>query len=172
MVNSAQCTKRSRRLRKATLIATSREAAQTAEDACAIAVKKIGEENLANERQASADAQASSQAQAGEAARQKEQAQSDAAKAQIASAAAVTAAQADASQSRLAVEQAESDKAAMRTRLSEQLNSILQTRDGARGLIVSMSDVLFDTGKYSLRPTAGGAGESRWNSACLSRTGH
>src|ERR1700738_1088153 len=39
----------------------------------------------------------------------------------------------------------------MRTRLSEQLNKILQTRDSARGLIISMSDVLFDTGKYSLK---------------------
>ena len=75
--------------------------------------------------------------------------------------AAVTAAQADADQSRLAaqqaqqnVQQAENDKAAMRTRLSEQLNSILQTRDSARGLIVSMSDVLFDTGKYSLKSGA------------------
>ncbi len=35
-----------------------------------------------------------------------------------------------------------------------QLNSILQTRDSACGLIVSMSDVLFDTGKYSLKPGA------------------
>ena len=42
----------------------------------------------------------------------------------------------------------------MRARLSEQLNSILQTRDSARGLIVSMSDVLFDTGKFSLKPGA------------------
>ncbi len=88
-------------------------------------------------------------------------AQSDMAANQAASAAAVTAAQADADQSRLAaqqaqqnVQQAENDKAAMRTRLSEQLNSILQTRDSARGLIVSMSDVLFDTGKYSLKSGA------------------
>ncbi len=139
---------------KKQLIAASREAVQTAEDARAIAVKKIGEEDLANERQASVDAQASSQAQANAATRQKEQAESDAAEAQVASAAAVTAAQADANQSRLATEQAEIDKAAMRTRLSEQLNSILQTRDSARGLIVSMSDVLFDTGKYSLKPAA------------------
>ena len=51
-------------------------------------------------------------------------------------------------------QQAETDKAAMRAKLSEQLNSILQTRDTARGLIVSMSDVLFDTGKYSLKPGA------------------
>ena len=42
----------------------------------------------------------------------------------------------------------------MRAQLSEQLNRILATRDSARGLIVSMSDVLFDTGQYSLKPGA------------------
>ena len=97
-----------------------------------------------------------------------ENAQADAANAQAAmatnqatSAAAVTAAQADADQSRLLAEQAQrgqhqadSEKAAMRAQLSEQLNKILQTRDSARGLIVSMSDVLFDTGRYSLKPGA------------------
>jgi outer membrane protein OmpA-like peptidoglycan-associated protein len=70
------------------------------------------------------------------------------------SAAAVSAARADADQSRLTAQQAETDKAAMRAKLSEQLNTILETRDSARGLIVSMSDVLFDTGKYSLKPGA------------------
>ena len=80
---------------------------------------------------------------------------------QASSANALSAAQADAEQSRLAAQQAQlnaqqadNDKAAMRTRLSEQLNKILQTRDSARGLIVSMSDVLFDTGRYSLKPGA------------------
>jgi len=73
---------------------------------------------------------------------------------QVASANAVSAAQADADQSRLAAQKAETDKVAMRTQLSLQLNAILQTRDSARGLIVSMSDVLFDTGKYSLKPGA------------------
>ena len=80
---------------------------------------------------------------------------------QASSAAALSAAQADADQSRLAAQQAnasaqqaDTDKAAMRTKLSEQLNSILHTRDSARGLIVSMSDVLFDSGKYSLKPGA------------------
>jgi outer membrane protein OmpA-like peptidoglycan-associated protein len=73
---------------------------------------------------------------------------------QASSAAALSAAQADADQSRLTAQQAETDKAAMRAKLSAQLNSILQTRDSARGLIVSMSDVLFDTGKYSLKPGA------------------
>jgi len=164
------------------LIAVAREAVQTAEDARAIAVKKMDDQRQADERQASTDAQAQSQAQADDATRQKEQAQSDTAQAQsdaaraqsdtaraqsdtaqarsdmaasqAASAAAVTAAQADADQSRLAAQQADTDKAAMRARLSEQLNSILQTRDSARGLIVSMSDVLFDTGRYSLKPGA------------------
>jgi outer membrane protein OmpA-like peptidoglycan-associated protein len=192
------------------LIAVAREAVQTAEDARAIAVKKLVEIRLANERQDAADAQAKAQGQADDAMRQKVQAQSDTANAQAArtqaeldaahaqaatvqaqsdaakaradaadaqaataqaqsdmannqasSANALSAAQADAEQSRLAAlqsqqtaQQAEADKAAMRTRLSEQLNSILQTRDSARGLIVSMSDVLFDTGKYSLKPGA------------------
>lgn len=192
------------------LIAVSREAVQTSEDARAIAVKKLDEIGLANERQASSDAQARSQAQADHAIRQKDQAQSDAAVAQAAraqaefdaqnartaktqaesdaakaradaadaqsataqaqsdmasnqasSATALSAAQADADQSRLdaqaaqqTAQQAETDKAAMRTRLSAQLNLILETRDSARGLIVSMSDVLFDTGKYSLKPGA------------------
>jgi outer membrane protein OmpA-like peptidoglycan-associated protein len=178
------------------LIAVSREAVQTAEDARQIAVKKMDDVRLANERQASADAQVQAQAeaddatrqakdatrQAEDATRQKERAQSDQARAELAkaqadfdtakaqadmarnqaaSAAAVTAAQADADQSRLtaqqaqlSAQQAETDKAAMRARLSEQLNKILQTRDSARGLIVSMSDVLFDTGKYSLKPGA------------------
>jgi outer membrane protein OmpA-like peptidoglycan-associated protein len=167
---------------KKPLIAVAREAVQTAEDAREIAVKKMEDVRLADERQASSDAQAQSQAQADDATRQKERAQSDTARAQsdtaraqsdaaraqsdmaasqAASAAAVTAAQADADQSRLAAQQAQmnaqqadTDKAAMRARLSEQLNSILQTRDSARGLIVSMSDVLFDTGRYSLKPGA------------------
>jgi outer membrane protein OmpA-like peptidoglycan-associated protein len=80
---------------------------------------------------------------------------------QASSAAAVTAAQTDADQSRLIAQRAQegehkanSDKAAMRAQLSEQLNKILETRDSARGLIVSMSDVLFDTGQYSLKPGA------------------
>jgi len=213
------------------LTAVAREAVQTAEDARAIAVKNMDDERSAAERQSSADAQARSQGQADDAMRQKEQAQSDTARAQTAkaqaesdtanaqaskaqaesdaakarteaadaqsatanarteaadaqsatakarseaadaqaatakarsdmadsqaaSATALSAAQAEAEKSRLAAQQAEADKAAMRTKLSEQLNRILQTRDSARGLIVSMSDVLFDTGRYSLKPGA------------------
>jgi outer membrane protein OmpA-like peptidoglycan-associated protein len=203
LMNNADSYAINRHMDRKPLIAVSREAVQTAEDARAIAVKKEDETRLANERQNSADAQAQSQQQADDARRQKDQAQSDTAQAQsdtaraqaaraqadsdaarargdaadaqaatakaqtdmansqAASANAVSAAQADAEQSRLAAQQAQStaqqaetDKAAMRAKLSEQLNSILQTRDSARGLIVSMSDVLFDTGKYSLKPGA------------------
>jgi outer membrane protein OmpA-like peptidoglycan-associated protein len=48
----------------------------------------------------------------------------------------------------------EAEKMELRVMLLKQFNAILQTRDTARGLIVNMSDVLFDTGKFSLRPTA------------------
>jgi outer membrane protein OmpA-like peptidoglycan-associated protein len=199
------------------LIATSRQVVQTAEDARAVAVKKIDEARLSNERQASKDTQVALQAQSDAATLQKEQAQAenvraqadnekaqadnvnaqavaaraqsdnakaqaDAAKAQsdlaanqIASATAVSVATADADQAhqtalqaqsdadqariqaRAAEEkqqQAENDQATLRAKLSDQLNSILQTHDSVRGLIVNMSDVLFDTGKYTLKPGA------------------
>ena len=182
LMNTADGYAMEKDLHKKELIAVSREAVQTAEDAREIAIKKMDGERVANERSASADARARSQRETEEANRQKEQAQSDtasartaqaqaesdaakarndAANAQAASASAIAAAQADAERSRLAAQlaqqnaqQADADKAAMRTRLSVQLNSILETRDSARGLIVSMSDVLFDTGKYSLKPGA------------------
>jgi outer membrane protein OmpA-like peptidoglycan-associated protein len=50
--------------------------------------------------------------------------------------------------------QLETDKTELRAQLLLQFNTILQTRDTARGLIVNMSDVLFDTAKFSLRPEA------------------
>jgi outer membrane protein OmpA-like peptidoglycan-associated protein len=195
---------------KKQLIAVARETVQTAEDARAIAVTKMEEERLANERQMSTDALASSQGQTDKANRQKDRARADAADAlaakgraesdaanslaaknqaesdsataradaadarsanaksqsemasnKAASDDALASARADAEKSRLAAlqaqqaaQQSENDKIAMRTKLSEQLNSILQTRDSARGLIVSMSDVLFDTGKFSLKSGA------------------
>ena len=46
------------------------------------------------------------------------------------------------------------DREELRARLLQQFNLILQTRDTARGLVVNMSDVLFDSGKYTLRPLA------------------
>jgi outer membrane protein OmpA-like peptidoglycan-associated protein len=131
-------------------------------------VKKLDEERRLSERQASADTQAKLQTQADDATHQMQKAQSDSADAQAnmaasqaASAAEVSAAHADADQSRLAAQvaqqnehQADSDKAVLRAQLAERLNEILNTRDSARGLIVSMSDVLFDSGKSSLNPGA------------------
>jgi outer membrane protein OmpA-like peptidoglycan-associated protein len=51
-------------------------------------------------------------------------------------------------------QRAESEKMALRAQLKLQLNSILQTRESARGLIVNMSGVMFETGKSQLRPAA------------------
>jgi len=64
------------------------------------------------------------------------------------------AAQADADRARLAASQAEREKQDLRRQLVDQFNKILETRDTARGLIVNMSDVLFDTGRYTLKPGA------------------
>ena len=52
------------------------------------------------------------------------------------------------------LQQAMRDREELRARLLQQFNLILETRDTARGLVVNMSDVLFDTGKYTLRPLA------------------
>jgi outer membrane protein OmpA-like peptidoglycan-associated protein len=51
-------------------------------------------------------------------------------------------------------QQAETEKAELRSRLLNQLSLILQTRDSVRGLIVNMSDVLFDSGSFTLKPAA------------------
>ena len=68
-------------------------------------------------------------------------------------------AQSEAERARLAADEAnrlraqsEQEKAQLKEQLRQQLNLILETRSTARGLIVNMSDVLFDTAKYTLRP--------------------
>jgi outer membrane protein OmpA-like peptidoglycan-associated protein len=131
------------------------EAARAQADAArAQADAEKAQADAAANQAASAAAIAASQAAADKAQADAARAQADAASNQAASAAAIAAAQADADRARLIAQQADSDKAAMRAQLSIQLNKILQTRDSARGLIVSMSDVLFDTGRYSLKPGA------------------
>jgi outer membrane protein OmpA-like peptidoglycan-associated protein len=86
------------------------------------------------------------------------------AEAEAARAAAVLAqqaAQAETDKARLAVGEAdqlrlkaEAEKTELRAQLLRQFSLVLETRDTARGLIVNMSDVLFDTAKFSLRPGA------------------
>ena len=92
-------------------------------------------------------------AAAQEAARQKaeaEKAKAEAVAQQQALAAEADKAKAAAAQSESLRQQAEQEKADLRARLLQQLNSILATRDTARGLIANMNDVLFRSGSYEL----------------------
>ena len=155
---------------------TAREAVQTAEDARLITLKRQEEDRLAAERAASAEREAQANAatdrantEADDAARARARAEADTAaarsQAERAKLEAEVAAQraaldkeaaltASEQARRAALEQAEREKQELRNKLAEQLNKVLETRDSARGLIVNMSDVLFDTGKFTLRPVA------------------
>jgi len=64
------------------------------------------------------------------------------------------AALAEADRAKMGMQRAEAEKAELRERLRKQLNLILETRESARGLIVNISDVLFDFNKYTLKPGA------------------
>jgi outer membrane protein OmpA-like peptidoglycan-associated protein len=59
-----------------------------------------------------------------------------------------------AASSDLQAQQAIHDREELRAKLLQQFNLILETRDTARGLVVNMSDVLFDSGQFTLRPLA------------------
>ncbi len=179
----------SRKAGKKEVETAAREAAQTAEDARAITVKRREEETLAQERKAAADREERANAEAERARLEaqlaaeragRERAEAEAARAALEAEAqkareaaeraahekaeveaARSALQAEAESARHAAaesdrlrQQAEGEKAELRSRLLNQLNLILQTRDSARGLIVNMSDVLFDTGRYTLKPAA------------------
>jgi outer membrane protein OmpA-like peptidoglycan-associated protein len=131
-----------------------REATQTAEEARVMSIKR---EQDTQERKAAADqtAQAQADAQAQQAAAAQAQAQAQQSQAQAAQAEqARQQAELARQQATQQAEQAESDKAQMRARMLQQLNQVLETRDTARGLIVNMPDVLFDTGKADLKPSA------------------
>jgi outer membrane protein OmpA-like peptidoglycan-associated protein len=161
-------------------MAVKQKAEQEAQ-AQAAADKKAAEERAARARE-EADAQYRARADADAARAQAEEAraQAEAAKAEAQKAAEEAArqraeaekakAEAVAQQQALAVEadkarkaaaesdqlrqQAEKEKQEMRARLLQQLNSVLTTRDTARGLIANMSDVLFKSGSFELLPGA------------------
>jgi outer membrane protein OmpA-like peptidoglycan-associated protein len=154
-----------------TVAQNARDAAQNAEDARLITIRKIQEEESANEKAAADQRDAEARADAERAQRAKAEAeqaaaQSDLAKRQAEAEAerasqerAAALARQQEAQDQLALarqsaEQAEQEKAQLREQLRQQLNVILETRETARGLIINMSDVLFDTGKYSLKPGA------------------
>jgi outer membrane protein OmpA-like peptidoglycan-associated protein len=189
-----------------------REAVQMAEDARIITVKKIEEEQLANERRVGAEREAAALSETDRVTREAEQARLTAVEsaervrretdAETAAARAEAdrlrrendartlaseteadrlkqesdarllaantetdrlkqeneaqriAAQADLDRAAKEKAQAEAERTQLRADLLLQFNAILETRDTARGLIVNMSDVLFDTAKHTLRPAA------------------
>ncbi len=156
---------------KKDIVSQSLQAIQFSEDARALAVERQAEERLANERKASEDAQRAAREKeqqasqrAEESARQKAEADAATATAELermkaesgrqealAKEAAATKSARDAD---LARQRAEQEKALLRAKLLEQFSLVLDTRDTDRGLVVNMSDVLFDTGKYTLRQEA------------------
>jgi outer membrane protein OmpA-like peptidoglycan-associated protein len=148
-----------------------RGATQMAEDARVLTLRRKEQEREEAARKAAADAQAkaeadarAAQAQSDEDARRRadaEKAQALAEQQQAAALAQQQQAQAQAAAAQAAAADAERQKQdairqkeEMRARLLAQLNQVLQTRDTARGLIVSMPDVLFDFNKYTLKPEA------------------
>ena len=151
-----------------------RGAVQSAEDARLLTIRrKREEERIAQQRraeQAEQDRQAAVQqkeaaiqlqqqaetdrAKAEEARRQAEQAQREAEQARTEALAQKQVAQAESEKARQDAQRAEQDKEQTRARLMQQLNQVLETRESARGLIVSMPDVLFDFNKYTLKSEA------------------
>lgn len=63
-------------------------------------------------------------------------------------------ARADAVKAQQGLRDADAERARLREQLRAQLNAILVTKESARGLIVNMSDVLFETAKWQLKPGA------------------
>jgi len=128
-------------------ITYARQAVQRAEDARLVTLRAQAAERQRNAQEAKVEAQSQAQQSELEAERAKAaQAQADAERARAEADAA--AAQARATEANKSAE----DANAVREKLRNQLNSVLATSESARGLIVNMSDVLFDTGKYSLKP--------------------
>jgi outer membrane protein OmpA-like peptidoglycan-associated protein len=155
-----------------------RGATQMAEDARVLTLRRKEQARIAAEKQAmlerqqkaeadaraAAAAEAQAKSQAEEDARRRAQAEADRATAEKAQAEAqLQQAQADAARAAALAEQQKAQAAAeeairqkeeQRQRLLNQLNQVLETKDTDRGLVVSMPDVLFDTGSYTLKPAA------------------
>jgi outer membrane protein OmpA-like peptidoglycan-associated protein len=142
-------------------ITYAREAVEKAEDARVDTLRKkaADRQRIAEAEKVTAQQQAAaSMQQAQESNLQAEQAKLAAEQAQAAKAEADAErakALAEAAAARAQAQQANqqvADANAVREKLRQQLNSVLATSESARGLIVNLSDVLFDTGKFSLKP--------------------
>ena len=134
-----------------------REAVQRAEDARISTLRKQATERQQQAQDAKVEAQqqaAASQAQAAQAQAQADaaaaaRAQAEAQQAQAEVAAADARAKAAEAQQQAAA--AQQSVEALRAKLLAQLNAVLQTTETPRGLVVNLNDVLFDTGKYTLK---------------------
>jgi outer membrane protein OmpA-like peptidoglycan-associated protein len=144
-----------------------RSATERAEDARLVTLRKEDQQR----QQEAQDAKLKAQQEAQQSQLQAQQSQLEAAKAQAqADAAAAAQAQAEAARARAdaeavnahlqaaeadqKVEDAKREAAATREKLRAQLNAVLETTETARGLVVNLGDVLFDTGRYTLKPNA------------------
>jgi outer membrane protein OmpA-like peptidoglycan-associated protein len=133
---------------------------QAAEDARIITIRKIKAEDDAATQQARVDAehaQANAEQEAQQQAQQRAQADAAAAEAEARAKAAREAqklAEQNAQAAQQTAAQAAQQAADARERLRAHLNAVLQTTETARGLIINMSDVLFDFNKYTLKPEA------------------
>lgn len=148
---------------KKDIMSSARQTVQFAEDARALAAQRQDQARIAAEKEAAANrAKAEAEAKAAEEAnRQAEltaakqaqmKAEADAAAIRAKAEADVLKAKEEAARSE--AERAQKAAANLRAQLLEQFNRILETRDTPRGLVVNMGDVLFDFGKYELRPEA------------------
>jgi len=146
---------------KGKIVTNARQTIQFAEDARALTSERQEAERIRNEKDAaSATAKAKAEELAAvEARRQAEitaakeaQMRAEAARAQAEADAKQAAERAKAQAAREDAERARAATAALRAQLLQQLNSVLQTTDSPRGLVVNMGDVLFDFGKYDLKP--------------------
>ena len=127
------------------------QAQQQAQEAQAQALQaQQAQQQAEQERQAAEQAKA----EAVQAQQQAETARQAALDQQQALAAQAQSAQAQAQTAEQRAQAAEQEKEQIRQRLLAQLNEVLQTQDSARGLIVNMSDVLFDPGQSTLKPGA------------------
>ncbi|WP_158749751.1 OmpA family protein [Acidobacterium sp. S8] len=132
--------------RQKELITYARAAVQTAEDARIMTIRKMRAEDEANTKQAAQNAQlaaAQSQAAADQAAAERARAEAREAEAE-----------AEAARAQRQTQRANDQTDQMRERLKAQLNQVLATRETARGLVMNMSDVLFDFNKFTLKPEA------------------
>ncbi|MEJ2245686.1 MAG: OmpA family protein [Acidobacteriota bacterium] len=140
------------------IISTARRTIQFSEDARALAVQRQDEERLANEERTKALLeQEKARRKAAEEARLRAAVEAERQRAlavELEARKAAKESERAAREAELQRQMAEEEKAQLRAKLLKQFSMVLETRDTERGLVVNMSDVLFDTGRYTLRQEA------------------